>query len=127
MANFVRMNKKIVLLIFLGLVFGWYFGLTFILTYLFFVGVFYLGSLFGNWYSSNRKINNLMSFIAWSNMLAGVLSPPLGVFVASATFSFSKKVEKKEKRKFIALWIIGVVITVINALVGAYIFNNRYN
>lgn len=125
MIDFIGKNKIFIFLL-AGLILGWYYGVYFILTYILFAGAFLLGLLFGNWYSSKKKQNTLISIIAWSNLFAGILLPPLGVLVASTTYAFAQKVSKKEKNKFKVLWIIGVVITVINALVGVYIFSKHY-
>lgn len=115
-------TKQIIIAV-VSLSVGWFLGQVLGFVFFLFVGLLVLGLWFGNWYISKFKQNKFVSCIAWSNLFAGIIAPPIGVLVASITYSFSQKVKKKDKKKYKILMIAGVGISTINALVGIYLLS----
>lgn len=117
-------SHKQILIVVVSVVVGWLLGKAVGGSVFFLiVGLFLFGLWFGNWFISKFKQNKLVSCIVWSNVFAGVIAPPLGVLIASITYSFSQKVAAKDKTKYKRLWILGVVVSAINAVVGIYLLS----
>jgi len=80
-----------------------------------------LGGLFiPNWiYKKDGYKKTLVNIIAWSNLILGLILPPLGVFVAIFSIKFNYLLPEEEKRtKYIVLGILGLIISIINAVIG---------
>lgn len=78
-----------------------------------------IGLYFPGWYLKKENINkSLIRGIAWSNVITWFL-PPLGLMVSIATlgFSYSEKVEGRQKYKKLA--IVGLTLSIINSILGA--------
>jgi len=76
-----------------------------------------VGQWFGKWYVKRPKVNqSLIKFIAWSNVLTW-LSIPVGLFTGLATWEFSKTAGA-ESQKCKTLATVGIVLSIINLLLG---------
>lgn len=101
-----------------GFAFGWFLGF---LIFIFFAAMF-IGLWLGKWYSWNHRENKAISIIAWSNVVSWLL-PPAGILTASATYVFSKNIDKKNKSKYTGLWMIGAILALGNAALVLHSLN----
>lgn len=85
-----------------------------------FLFAFLIGVYFPGWYFKRQKVNyTFIKWFVWSNILTWFL-PPLGILTGFAAFGFSNLV-KQEKKKYKILAIIGIILSLINAIVGIII------
>lgn len=85
-----------------------------------FLGALLIGQWFPVWYCKKQTVNpSIIKWIAWSNVLAWLL-PPLGVLMGTATLGFSGLIQQNSK-KYKNLAILGLVLSVINAIWGYFI------
>lgn len=99
---------------------GKYLGLMVVLLY---IGSIVLGYSLSNWYVKREKVNfKLIKLIAWSNVCAWLL-PPLGVFTGISSVNFSS-CDTEQKTKFKTLGIVGVTLSLINAISGVIMHLN---
>ncbi len=91
------------------------------------MGVFSVAGIAGYLFASfiTKRFKSTHKFLegfVWFNILAGLLAPLLGIFVASVTFGYTQNIELKNKRKLYVLIIAGVMISVVNYILAtAYI------
>lgn len=82
-----------------------------------------LGWYLASWYSKRfEKENGVTKFIAWINTASWFI-PAIGFFTSLASINFSYKYGQKDKKYFV-LGIIGLVLSLINALIGAVMAMN---
>jgi len=93
--------------------------------YLGITGVIFLVAILGgifipNWiYKKYGYTQTLVDIIAWSNLILGLILPPLGVFVGIFPMKFNTLLPAEEKKtRYLVLGIIGLIISLINALFG---------
>ena len=73
-----------------------------------------------SWYAKRKNPSaRLMTRLAWSNVVTW-LFPPLGLFTATATLGLSSA-PGASPRKYRVLGIVGLALTIINGLSGAYL------
>jgi hypothetical protein len=80
-----------------------------------------LGGLFiPNWlFKKYGYKKTLIDIIAWSNLILGLILPPIGVFVAIFPMKFNSLLPEEEKKtKYVVLGILGLIISLCNAVVG---------
>ena len=76
-----------------------------------------IGVWFPRWYLKCKNVNQkLINWIAWSNILTWFI-PPIGIITGVATIGFSN-VQNINKRKYMILAIIAIVLAIINATWG---------
>jgi len=85
-----------------------------------FIFAYLIGIWFPKWYikRSNYSIV-LIKWIAWTNILSWLL-PPIGIFTGFATLGFSDLIEK-ENKKYKVLAILGIGLSIMNAIFGIII------
>jgi transcription initiation factor TFIIIB Brf1 subunit/transcription initiation factor TFIIB len=99
--------------IIIGFAMGRYLGIAIFI----FIFAFLAGQWFPKWYFKRQKINySFVKWIVWSNVLTWFL-PPLGILTGFAALEFSNLVET-EKKKYKTLAIIGIALSLINAISG---------
>ncbi len=102
-----------VIAIIIGFILGKLLGLVIFL----FLFAYLIGSWFPNWYLKRSKVNyKFIKFIVWSNVLTWLL-PPLGILTSISTFKFSNLI-KEENKKYKNLALIGIILSIINAILG---------
>jgi hypothetical protein len=82
--------------------------------------LFILGFSFPGWYLRKRSPSEkIINFIIWSNILTWLL-PPIGLFTSVASLGFISHFEKPAKTRALVLGLVGLILTIINSIVGAY-------
>lgn len=104
----------------LSLVGGYY-----LFYYLGVTGLIFLAAILGgiylpNWiYKKYGYKKTLVDIIAWSNLILGLILPPLGIFVGIFPIKFNALLSQEDKKtKYLALGIIGLIIAITNAILG---------
>ena len=78
-----------------------------------------IGLYFPSWYLKKENVNkSLIKGIAWSNVITWFL-PPLGLMVSITTFGFSYSEKVEDRQKYKKLAIVGLVLSIINSISGA--------
>lgn len=79
----------------------------------------WVGSSFPQWYLKREKISEkFVKILFWSNTVTWLI-PPIGLFTSIATYQFTERLETGKFRPAI-LATICLILTIINASVGAY-------
>jgi hypothetical protein len=94
----------------IGYAFGWIMLLVIIVPFL-------VGSWFAKWYGSRAGNTSIVNVIAWANIATWFL-PVLGYFTAGAAIKFSDLKTGKERKKLLILGSIGLVLSLVNSIVG---------
>lgn len=104
----------------LSLVGGYY-----LFYYLGITGLIFLAAILGgiylpNWiYKKYGYKKTLVDIIAWSNLILGLILPPLGIFVGIFPIKFNTLLSQEDKKtKYLVLGIIGLIISITNAVLG---------
>ena len=89
-------------------------------TYLIFLVLYGVILWYAYSYLKKKKTPNfLVSIIVWSNVLTWLL-PPLGIFTSVIAIGLAHNTEQKNKRKYKIFAIIGLTLSIINMMAGAY-------
>lgn len=100
-------------------------GGCYLFYYLGITGLIFLAAILGgiylpNWiYKKYGYKKTLVDIIAWSNLILGLILPPLGIFVGIFPIKFNTLLSQEDKKtKYLVLGIIGLIISITNAVLG---------
>ena len=124
MTNTAEPKKENSLRYYFEVAIGWFLGYLIvkilgpIFFFIFLIAVL-IGLYFPGWYLKKTNVNKqLIKGIAWSNVITWFL-PPLGLMVSIATFGFSYSEKVEDRQKYKKLAIVGFVLSILNSILGA--------
>lgn len=62
--------------------------------------------------------HKILQKFAWFNLIAGILVPILGIFMASVTFGYAENIQLKNKRKLYLLILVGFILSIMTYILS---------